>query len=454
MTLVEPVLVGREKEFRALQCHLDLAFEGKGTTVFVSGEAGSGKTRLLTEFLNVVKKKDVAVLTGWCLSTAAVPYFPFLEAFDSYASFNETSNDGQLGLKSWLMGSSQTEVATEDESFTPQLWKDQTFAAVTRELFYLSAKKPTILVIDDIHWADSASLALLHYVSRAIASERILIVATFRNEELNSLAEGQVYPLIETLRLMGREDLFKEIKLADLNQADVGRVAESMLGGSVDPDFVEKLAKESRGNPLFIVESLKLLSEHGSLIHEHNQWRVNVDKLDIPTKVKDIILRRVSALKSDQRRVLDVASVVGDVFDPELLGTVLNQDSLQVLETLNAISQSNSLVSCEKNYFTFDHAKSREVLYEEIRLPLRIGYHNRIAERIESRDQILKNVHASDLAFHYTQAGNLEKAIKYSLVAGKEALAGFSNAEALKHFTYVLQARSENSEYRNERETA
>ena len=297
-------------------------------------------------------------------------------------------------------------------------------------------------------------MGLLHYISRAITSERILVIATFRSEELNPLAEGQVHPLIETLRLMGREDLFKEIKLADLDQNDVGRVAESMLGGSVDPEFIGKLAKESRGNPLFIIESLKLLSEHGSLIHEHDQWRVSVDKLDVPMKVKDIILRRVSALKSDQRRVLDVASVVGDVFDPELLGTVLNQDSLQVLETLNAISQSNSLVCCEKNYFRFDHAKSREVLYEEIRLPLRIGYHSRIAEKIESRDQILKNVHVSDLAFHYTQAGNLEKAIKYSLLAGKEALAGFSNAEALKHFSYILQAISENSEYKNERETA
>ena len=147
---------------------------------------------------------------------------------------------------------------------------------------------------------------------------------------------------------MGREDLFKEIKLADLNQNDVGRVAESMLGGSVDLEFVEKLGKESRGNPLFIIESLKLLSEHGSLVHAHNQWHVSIDKLDIPTKVKDIILRRISALKSDQRRVLDVASVVGEVFDPELLGTVLNQDSLQVLETLNSISQTNSLVSCEE----------------------------------------------------------------------------------------------------------
>ena len=404
--------------------------------------------------MNAVKKKEVAVLAGWCLSTAAVPYFPFLEAFDSYASFNETGTEGQLGSKSWLIGSGRMEVSKKDESVTPQLWKDQTFAAVTRELSYLSAKKPTILVIDDIHWADSASLALLHYISRAITSEKILIIATFRSEELNPLAEGQVHPLIETLRLMGREDLFREIKLADLNQNDVGRVAESMLGGRVDPEFIGKLAKESRGNPLFIIESLKLLFEHGNLIHEHDQWRVSVDKLDVPTKVKDIILRRVSALKSDQRRVLDVASVVGDLFDPELLGSVLNEDSLQVLETLNAISQSNSLVCCEKNYFRFDHAKSREVLYEEIRLPLRIGYHSRIAEKIESRDQILKHVHASDLAFHYTQSGNLEKAIEYSLLAGKEALDGFSNAEALKHFSYILQVISEHSEYVNERETA
>ena len=454
MALVEPVLVGREYEFGELQRHLDFAFDGKGSTVFISGEAGSGKTRLATEFLNVVKKKGVAVLAGWCLSNVAVPYFPFLEAFDSYISCNETSTDGQLGLKSYLVESYQTGVSKKDESLTPQLWKDQTFAAVTRELFYLSARKPTILVIDDIHWADSASLALLHYISRSITSERILVIATFRNEELNPIAEGQVHPLTETLRLMGRENLVKEIKLTDLNQNDVGRVAESMLGGSVDPEFIEKLAKESRGNPLFVIESLKLLSEHRCLVREQNLWRISVDKFDIPTKVKDIILRRVSTLKPDQRRVLDVASVVGEVFDPELLGIVLNQDSLQVLETLNTISQSNSLVSCEKNYFRFDHAKSREVLYEEIRLPLRIGYHSRIAERIENRDQILKMVHSSDLAFHYTQAGNLEKAVKYSLMAGQEALARFSNTEALKHFNYILQAISENSEDRNALETA
>lgn len=454
VVLAEPVLAGREREFEELQRHLDLALEGNGATVFVSGEAGSGKTRLANEFLNVVKKKGVTVLAGWCLSNAAVPYFPFVEAFEPYLSSIEAGTAQQLGLKSWLMGSSWSGGREKDESLTPQVWRDQTFAAITKELLLMSTNRPTILFIDDIHWADSASLSLLHYISRAVSSERILVLATFRSEELTAPAEGQVHPLTETLRLMGREDLFKEIKLTNLDLNNVGRVAESMLGGSVHPEFIEKLARESRGNPLFIVESLRLLSEHGSLVQEQSQWRLSIDKLEIPTKVKDIILRRVSALKSDQRRVLDVASVVGDTFDPELLGAVLNQDSLQVLETLNAVSQSNSLVCCERNFFRFDHAKSREVLYEEIRLPLRIGYHARIAERIESKSQNAKPFPFSDLAYHYAQAENKEKAIKYSLEAGKDALGRFSNSEAIKHFTYILQAVSEATGYSDEKRTA
>ena len=452
--LVEPILVGREKEIAELQRLLDLSREAKGTTVFISGEAGSGKTRIVHEFLKTAEKKGITILAGWCLSNAGVPYFPFVEAFESYLSSNEVDTVQKMELTSWFLESSYSIRFGRDETLTPQLWKDQTFAAITKELLSISTNKPTILFLDDVHWADSASLSLLHYLSRAINSERILVIATFRNEELNTPNDGQVHPLIETLRLMGREDLFKEINLTNLDQKNVGRIAESMLGGPVNPEFVEKLAKESRGNPLFVVESLKLLSEHGSLVKEQSQWRVSVEKLDIPVKVKDIILRRLSALKPNQRRVLDVASVVGDLFDPELLGAVLNIDSLEVLETLNAISQSNSLVTCEKRFFRFDHAKSREVLYEEIRLPLRMGYHGRIAERIESKSQDAKMLNVSDLAYHYAQAENIEKSLRYSLAAGKEALFKFSNSEAIKHFNYVLQIISGIPEYAEEKRIA
>jgi tetratricopeptide (TPR) repeat protein len=455
--LTEPILVGRESELLELQAALNSAFSGKGETIFVSGEAGCGKTRITNEFLEIARKNDVSVLTGWCLSNAAVPYFPFVEAFDSYLSSNEDaalSVSDQLGLTSWLMGISQTEEREKAENVSSQVWKDKSFALVTKELLLMSTRKPVIVVLDDIHWADSASLSLLHYVSRAIRSERILILATFRSEELSAPADGQPHPLIETLRLMGREELFKEIKLGNLKKSDVSRIAESMLGASVHPELAEKLAEESQGNPLFVVESVKMLFENNNLVQNHGLWRLSVDKVDIPTKVKDIILRRVSALKSDQRRILDVASVAGDTFDSELLGAVLNQDSLQVLESLNAISQSNSLVCSVGNFFRFDHAKSREVLYEEIRLPLRRGYHARIAERIESLNQSPKKLPVSDLTYHYAQAGNIEKSIKYALAAGKDAFARFGNTEAIKHFNYVIENAGEISEYADEKSVA
>jgi tetratricopeptide (TPR) repeat protein len=447
--LAEPILVGRNCELQELQKYLDCAIDGKGRTVFISGEAGSGKTRLTSEFLKSAKKKGIAILSGWCLSNAAVPYFPFVEAFDSYVSENNEASKSlgpqQLGLKTWLLESSPSELMENQGAVSPQAWKDQKFAAVTKELLFASTDKPLILFIDDLHWADSASLALMHYIAKTIGPERIMILATFRSEELSPRDEGFVHPLLDTLRLMAREDLFHEVKLLNLSQSDVGRIAENMLDGKVRDELVEKLVEESQGNPLFVIESLRLLFEDGTLAQENGQWRISSDKIGTPAKVKDIILRRLSALKANQRRTLDVASVIGDKFEPQLLGAVLNQDSLEVLETLNTIALSKSLVRVEGDYYKFDHAKSREVLYEEILLPLKKGYHERIAEKIESASGKTKILPVSDLAYHYIQAGNKEKSVPFALRAGVEALTRFSNAEAIKYFTYVLQNAAESA---------
>jgi len=441
-TLPDPILVGRKSELEELKRFLDLALKGKGTTLFISGEAGSGKTRLINEFLKITKRREITILYGWCLSNAALPYFPFIEAFSSGLSSREGGAivSQQLSIRSWLSEAYPTEKLEKNQTVAPQVWKDQAFASVTRELLFMSSVKPLILVLEDMHWADSASLALLHYISRAIVNEKILVLVTFRSEELGRDAEGRSHPLVETIHLMGREGLFKEIKLANLDQDDVRGIAESMLGGKVNLELVEKLSEESRGNPLFVVEFLRMLSERGSLVRERDRWRLSVDELGMPSKVKEVILRRIGALRADQRRVLDVASVIGDKFNPDLIGAVLSKDRLEILEALNDILKSTSLVRVEENLYRFDHAKSREVLYEEISLPLKRGYHARIAEQIENISQNGKEVSFSDLAYHYAQAGNKEKSVKYALAAGQDALSRFSNAEAIKHFKYVLES--------------
>ena len=183
--LPEPVLAGRKHELGELKSLLDLAIKGQGRTVFISGEAGAGKTRLLTELLNIAKKSDVTVLTGWCLSDAAVPYFPFVEAFDSYFSSNEEEEASAVNLRtsleSWLKETIKPEPSQRFTDAPPQAWKDQAFGTVTKELLLLSTRKPLILALEDIHWADSASLFLLQYLGRQVGSERILVIATYRS---------------------------------------------------------------------------------------------------------------------------------------------------------------------------------------------------------------------------------------------------------------------------------
>ena len=216
--LVEPILVGRENELGELQRTLDSVLMGRGTAVFVSGEAGSGKTRLIKEFLKSVEEREITILSGWCLSNAPLPYFPFIEAFSSGLPSREYAKSvfgQQLSIKPWPLSEYPSENRENNKAVTPQVWKDQAFSAMAKELLFRSSVKPLILVLEDMHWADSASLALLHYLSRGVLFERVLILVTFRTEELSD-AEGHPHPLVEIIQLMGREGLFKEIKLGTL----------------------------------------------------------------------------------------------------------------------------------------------------------------------------------------------------------------------------------------------
>ena len=176
--LAEPAFIGREQELALLDYHLKLAMEGKGTTVFVSGEAGAGKTRFINEFLKRARKKGITTLTGWCLSNAAIPYFPFFEAFNTYFTTEHKSKNKseQPEVTAWLVGSGQAEKVGKSDAISPQVWKDQAFVTVAKTLTAISAGKPTVFFIDDVHWADSASLALIHYIARATRSEKILLI--------------------------------------------------------------------------------------------------------------------------------------------------------------------------------------------------------------------------------------------------------------------------------------
>jgi tetratricopeptide (TPR) repeat protein len=443
-----------------LKSYLRLVLDGKGKTIFISGEAGVGKTRLVNEFVAFAKKENVGTIAGYCLSRSTVPYFPFIEAFRAYFAsegrVKHATSDrlgivgwlkgaapteaGQFGIRAWLTGPHHVEKNEIPETLGPEMRMNMTHGAVAQELISIAAERPIILFIDDLQWADSASLSMLHYVSRATVSSRVLIIGAFRSEELAPDSEGHPHLLLETLRLMGREDLRIEIKLSSLTNSEVERLAESMVSGEIDHELSEKLALESQGNPLFAIESLRLLSESGNLAEEGGKWRLSGENVGIPDKVKGIILRRIDFLNSAQRRLLDFASVAGEDFDPTVIASALSMDKLVVLEDLKQISRSAMLVSPTDSVYKFGHAKFREILYEELPSLLKKEYHARFAEALENRAQTQEETPVNELAFHYRQAGVKEKAVKYSVLAGEYARRRFSNTEAIDHFNYVINA--------------
>lgn len=434
---------------------MDSVRAGNGKTVFVSGEAGSGKTRLATEFLNVEREKGIKVLSGWCLSNTPVPYFPFLEALGSkYADNEKEYNSSNSQMNAWFTKSSPTETTERTYSTNPQSWRDQAFAAITKELLLMSSNQPTILFIDDLHWADSASLSLIHYIARAIDSERIMVLASFRKEEIsNKISETQPHPLAETLRLMGREGIFQEVELLKLSKDDVGKIAASMLKSKVSSELVERLAIESGGNPLFAVESLRMHFEQGNLVKKDGEWQLTDEKLELPNKIRDIINRRIDCLNDFQRKILEAASILGEKFNPKYVIDIIEYSTLDVLKALNQMEQSTNLLIREGNYYKFEHAKIREWIYNSLPDLVKKEYHRRCALSLE-KSQSEDKIPAAEIASHYILANNKEKSVSFSLLAGKHALSRFSNNEAINHFNYVLNNLSVVESHQKDIETA
>ena len=359
----------------------------------------------------------------------------------------------ELEVKSWLKGPVR-EGITGTVEISPETWKDLTFTAVRNALISICFKAPTILFLDDIQWADSASLALLHYLSRTIISQRLLILAAYRSEDAIEDNNGQAHQLLQTLRLVRRENLVNEIKLSGLTLTEIRLLAENMIGCNIESSLAKILECKSQGNPLFIVESLRMLSEKQSTAIDKDRWCLSTDELGVPMKIKDIILSRVTKLKPAERKLLDVASVVGSNFDPEMLAEVVGQDRLYVLDMLDSISKTTSLVKSEGSYYKFDHAKSRDALYEEIPLALRKIYHSKIADKIETQFRNKTKTQANDLAYHYSKAQNKDQSIKYSLIAGAEALAFVLGTEAIEHFSNVLDIAKNDPKFAEERDIA
>jgi predicted ATPase len=434
-------MIGRENELGSLKNLIDKLKKGIGQSVVITGEAGIGKTRLVNELRNLCH--DLNFLEGSCLyQTGADPYLPFLDVINSYI---ERTNSltikeklsreiGATGLGSVLLQSEES----SDMGGKLEYERIRIFEYITNTIITISKDKPTVIFIDDIHWADAGTIHLFHYLSRNIKANPIMIIGAYRPEEIGLDVE---HPLHEVLQRMRKENLIEEIGLDRLSKKETSAMISSFLKrGDPPKNFVTTIFKETNGNPFFIEEVLNSLEEEDLIGYSKDEWTFP-RKIMIPSSVRETLHRRLNKLNKNDRNVLDVAAVIGDRFDLDVLLEVLGNeeailDSIERLRKAHLIEESEG----ERELYRFHHDKISEVVYNELSKPKLRFLHKRIGETLEMihKDSLTDMV--TDLAYHFSRTNEFQKAYDYSLKAAEKAEKLYSYEEAISFYENALDA--------------
>jgi DNA-binding CsgD family transcriptional regulator/tetratricopeptide (TPR) repeat protein/predicted Ser/Thr protein kinase len=438
-------LVGRRGEMNQLRELWARARQGHGHLALVSGEPGIGKTRLANELVIYAQLSGAMILRGGCYEyEATTPYLPFVEAVREWVHLQPAEV-----IRS-LMGDTASELARLAPEIVSKLGplppnlplppgeeRLRLFDHATRFLQNLAKSSGLLLFIDDLHWADQGTLSLLSYALRNLRSDRVIILAAYREIELD-----RKHPLAAALVEWNRERLATRVSLERFTFDETAALLATLFGQeTISEDLTVAMYAETEGNPFFIEEVVKALIEQGQIFRENNQWeRKAVSELAIPQSVKEAIGRRLNRLTETCLDVLHAAAALGKEFDFNELAAIqlLNEDRL--LDALDEASTAQLIKAKDGEAFLFTHDKIREVLYEEINPIRRKRLHQRIGEALEKRSQLGNQAYIQELAHHFTESGDMVRSLKYSILAAEEASRMFALDDALQYYEIAHEA--------------
>ena len=447
--------VGREREIEILEGHLERMLKGEGSTVLVRGEAGIGKSRLLWELGRKARRKKARYFLGRCVfGKEELPYQPILDVIRSYLELKGVRDTERLG--SFIehkaphligrMGVIQAFLYMRGEKESSLINKEQLWDTATELVKVMSQDRPILLHLDDLHWADPPTLNLLTYLSRNTRGERVLIVGTYRPEEL--VEEPKPHPLLSALERMEKERLYEKITLERLDKEKTQSVISSVFQESDFPEgFTNLIYEETEGNPLFILEVLKLLRDEGMISQEDGRWNLsgNVSNVAIPGRVSDVIINRLRSLSREERNLVDVASVEGSSFQSDTLSHCLRLPRMKVLRSLQDLEHSHHLIHALEREYYFDHIKIREVIYDNLIPELKKEYHKFIGEYF-TKNFGEKEEYAGKIAHHLLEADQKKEVLPYLIRAGEHAKKLFANEEAIGYFDKAIELVDEHLE--------
>ncbi len=432
--------VGRDDQHQALLGAWKTVLADGRLAVFVGGEPGIGKTRLVKELCRTAHFDQGVVLWGSCDEELGVPYQPFVEAFRWLAG---VLPQDQLADLVGPLGSELAPLIPELERLLPGIGprlsddpdteRNRLFEATTELLTNLSAREPVVIVLDDVHWARKPTLLLLRHLLKTTAHLQLLIVATYRDTDLD-----RTHPLSEMLADMRRQAGVERLMLHGLDERGVVDFLERTAGHELDEPglaLAAAVARETEGNPFFIGEVLRHLTESGALVFRDGRWTTDLELSDfgIPEGVREVIGRRLSHLDPSSNEVLAMAAVIGREFDLRVLGSVMEGGTEQALDAIGE-AETGGLVEAvagRPGTYRFAHALVRSTLYDELPTSRRLRLHRAVGLALEATGDVENRL--NELAWHFTEAaalGEVEKAVDYGRRAGDLAKADLAFEEA------------------------
>jgi DNA-binding CsgD family transcriptional regulator/tetratricopeptide (TPR) repeat protein len=453
--------VGRSAELAALRAAIPREVGERGRVALVGGEAGSGKSRLVRELAHEVACDGVLVLYGACDAVVQTAYRPFAEALDQLTRNTDPdvlradlgSAGGELAR---LVPDLPTRVAglPAPVSADPDTERHRLHTSVTDVLAGAAGRQPLLLVLEDAHWADTATLVLLRHLARATAEARVLVLATFRDTEADVPAE-----LADALADLRRLDDVVRLNLGALSEEDVGEFMRHASGDEtefVEPDFSHSIRDLTEGNAFLLCELWRALVETDALAIDQGTLRLTrpLQEIATPQSVHEVVGQRLTRLDPTTRDLLELAAVAGPEFELD----VLRRAAPAELERLDALEPAMRSGMIEELPFPalayrFTHELVRRALYDRLSVLRRAELHLRIAEALEAIDQPRRGRALADLAHHFAAAapiGGGARALKYNLLAAKAASAALAYDETTARLRTALRMGVEDDRARAE----
>ena len=449
---VEGSFVGRAHERDMIGTAVSAAIGGERRLVLVAGEPGLGKTAVCAQAAADAYGRGVSVLYGRCDPDLVAPYRPFVEALTDY--FAEL-DDAALRMLSARHLAELTRLVPSLRMRRPGLPQPQAsdaeteryllLAAIVAVLAEVSTKRPLMVVLDDLHWADRSTLLGLRHLVSAPTAMQLVLVVTYRDTEVtegdalsDTLAGLHRARGVETLPLRGLVDR----EMVELLEASEGHVADAAAVA-----LAHELQLETDGNPFFAGEILRHLVEQGSLTRdESGRWRLpgKLADAELPNGVREVVRSRVQQLGERMQRVLTTAAVLGHTFTIPLLAAVAEIDDHELLDDLERAERARLVAETGRpEQFRFEHALIQHTLYQDLGTTRRVRVHRRAAQALEERagddDAIV-----AELAYHWdrgTVGGDRAKALHYTRRAGDRALAQLAPDEAIPWYERALELR-------------